>query len=272
MYQQADLSVYSSPLDSCPCAPLFLPEQKRTTSSKVYITLGVEPERIQWYNVMQRLRVTHKAAPPLSTKQIRSLIQACPARLISTRDWGFRITGITCTIKCKPWNLACIKVELKFLACEQALCGTLAAGWEKEGGCATTSLEFEYLHKKVDEKCWLTEMTLVMMSLPLARVFQCLFTFALVSTSRWLAEIWQLSQRETTEELEVEFEFHLQFLVVARDVVASSPSFSRPTARAPTRAFLRAYFLSLQASSLGGYGGPKMMSFLFLSTYQDVKK
>ena len=63
MYQQADLSVYSFPLDSCPCAPLFLPEQKRTTSSKVYITLGVEPERIQWYNVMQRLRVTHKAAP-----------------------------------------------------------------------------------------------------------------------------------------------------------------------------------------------------------------
>ena len=41
MYQQADLSAYSSPRDSCPCAPLFLPEQKRTTSSKVYITLGV---------------------------------------------------------------------------------------------------------------------------------------------------------------------------------------------------------------------------------------
>ena len=71
-----------------------------------------------------------------------------------------------------------------FLACKQALCGTLAAGWEKEGGRATTSLEFEYLHKKVDEKCRLTEMTLVMMSLPLAPVFQCLFTFALVSTSR----------------------------------------------------------------------------------------
>ena len=134
-------------------------------------------------------------------------------RLISTRDWGFRITGITCTIKCKPWNLAFIKVELMFLACEQALCGTLAVGWEKEGGRATTFLEFEYLHKKVDEKCWLTEMTLVMMSLPLAPVFQCLFTFALVSTSRWLAEIWQLSQQETTEELEVEFKFKLQALL-----------------------------------------------------------
>lgn len=61
MYQQADLSAYSSPLDSCPCTALFLPEQKRTTSCKVYITLGVEPERIQKYNIMLRLRVMHKA-------------------------------------------------------------------------------------------------------------------------------------------------------------------------------------------------------------------
>ena len=50
-------------------------------------------------------------------------------------------------------------------------------------------------------------MTLVMTSLPLARVFQCLFTFALVSASRWLAEIWQLSRRGATGELEVEFKF-----------------------------------------------------------------
>ena len=34
------------------------------------------------------------------------------------------------------------------LACEQALWGTLAVGQEKEGELATTSLEFEYLHKK----------------------------------------------------------------------------------------------------------------------------
>ena len=39
------------------------------------------------------------------------------------------------------------------LACEQALQSTLAVGWEKEGELATTSLEFEYLHQKVDEKC-----------------------------------------------------------------------------------------------------------------------
>ena len=34
------------------------------------------------------------------------------------------------------------------LACEQALWGALAAGREKEGDLAPTSLEFEYLHQK----------------------------------------------------------------------------------------------------------------------------
>ena len=34
------------------------------------------------------------------------------------------------------------------LACEQALRGALAAGREKKGELATTSLQFEYLHRK----------------------------------------------------------------------------------------------------------------------------
>ena len=34
------------------------------------------------------------------------------------------------------------------LPCEQALQSALAAGREKEGELATTSLEFEYLHRK----------------------------------------------------------------------------------------------------------------------------
>lgn len=70
------------------------------------------------------------------------------------------------------------------LACEQALLSTLAAGWEKERELATSPLEFEYLHQKVDKKCSLAKMTLVTMSLSLVSVFQYLFTFALVSTSR----------------------------------------------------------------------------------------
>ena len=55
---------------------------------------------------------------------------------------------------------------------------------------------------KVDTKCWLAEMTLVLKSLPLSRAFQWLFTLALVSASRW-----QLSRRGVTGELEVEFKF-----------------------------------------------------------------
>ena len=34
------------------------------------------------------------------------------------------------------------------LACEQTLRGAIAKGREKEGELATTSLEFEYLHRK----------------------------------------------------------------------------------------------------------------------------
>ena len=34
------------------------------------------------------------------------------------------------------------------VACEQALGGALAAGQDKEGELATTSLEFDYLHRK----------------------------------------------------------------------------------------------------------------------------
>ena len=55
--------------------------------------------------------------------------------------------------------------------------------------------------------------------LPLARVFQCLFTFVLVSASGWLAEIWQLSGRSATGELD-RVNSH------SRDIVASSPSFT----------------------------------------------
>ena len=53
------------------------------------------------------------------------------------------------------------------VAYEQALWDALAAGLEREGELATTSLEFEYICiEKVDAKCWLEEMTLVMTSLP----------------------------------------------------------------------------------------------------------
>ena len=92
----------------------------------------------------------------------------------------------------KRQNLSCV-------ACEQAV----------RGGKRKESLQLRLWNlniciEKVDAKCWLAEMALVMTLLPLPRVFQC---FALVSASRWLAEIWQLSRRGATGELEVEFKF-----------------------------------------------------------------
>ena len=66
------------------------------------------------------------------------------------------------------------------------------------------------------------------MTLPLARVFQCLFTFALVSA---LAD-W----RKSTCSVDREPQGNWRWNSNSRDVVASSPSFSRLTARAPRTA------------------------------------
>ena len=66
-------------------------------------------------------------------------------------------------------------------------------GAKKKDSLQQRLLNLNIYIEKVDVKCWLAEMTLVMTSLSLARVFQCMLTFALVSASRWLAEIWQLS-------------------------------------------------------------------------------
>ena len=97
------------------------------------------------------------------------------------------------------------------LACEQALQGAPAA--ERE----SLQLRLWNLNiciQKVDAKCWLAEMTLAMTSLPLARVFQCLFTFAR------LVEIRQFSWQGATGELEVEFKFQRHSCIIY------SPSFS----------------------------------------------
>ena len=67
-----------------------------------------------------------------------------------------------------------------------------------------SSLEFEYPHQK--SRC---EMLIGRddISNDAITVGSCLFTFALISALRWLAEIWQLSQRGAKGELEVDFKF-----------------------------------------------------------------
>ena len=70
------------------------------------------------------------------------------------------------------------------VACEQALRGTLAAVREKEEDLATTSLEFEYPHRKSRCKMLIGGDDISTDVIPLALVFQCLFTFELVLASR----------------------------------------------------------------------------------------
>ena len=93
------------------------------------------------------------------------------------------------------------------LACEQAFRALWRRGGKSKERLRLRLWNLNICIEKVEAKCWLAEMTLVLTSLPLARVFQCLFTFALVSSSRWLAEVWQLSRQGATGALEVEFKF-----------------------------------------------------------------
>ena len=105
------------------------------------------------------------------------------------------------------------------IACEQALRVTLAVGWEKEGELATTAVRlaiFNICIKKVDAKCWLVEMTLVMTSNTNT------FTNTLIG---------QKSDCSVDGEQQGNWRWNSN----SRDLIASSPSFSRPAARAPER-------------------------------------
>ena len=58
------------------------------------------------------------------------------------------------------------------------------AGREKEGELATTSLEFEYLRRKSRYEMLIGGDDISNDVITLARVFQCLLTFAIVSALR----------------------------------------------------------------------------------------
>ena len=72
---------------------------------------------------------------------------------------------------------------------------------------ATSSLEFEYLHRKSRCEMLIGRDDISYDVITLGTCFQRLFKFAFVSASRWLTEIWQLNRRGATGELEGEFKF-----------------------------------------------------------------
>ena len=97
--------------------------------------------------------------------------------------------------------------------------GRFTMGREKEGEPATMFLEFEYLHR-VDVKCWLAKMTLV--------IFLVFFDHYAHSRLFPLCADWQKSDSSVNGEQQGNWRHNSNF----RDIVASSPSFSCPTAKA----------------------------------------
>ena len=115
------------------------------------------------------------------------------------------------------------------LVCKQALWGALAVGGEKEGELATTSLEVEYLHQK--SRC---EMLIGGddISNDVITLGTCFSMFVLHSRSFPLHADWRKSDSSVDGEPQGNWRRNSN----SGDVVASSPSFSRPAARAPRRA------------------------------------
>ena len=112
---------------------------------------------------------------------------------------------------------------------EQTLRGPLTAGREKELDLATTSLEFEYLHRKNVRKCWLAEMTIVIIGPYCVNVCSHSRSFPLRAD-------WRKSECSVDLEPQRNWRRNLN----SRNVVSSSLSFSRHTARVPRRAFSQA--------------------------------
>ena len=113
----------------------------------------------------------------------------------------------------------------KKIACEQALRCTLAAGRDKEGKLATTSLEFDYLHRK--NRC---EMLISgdNTSNGIITLDTCFSMFVYIRARFHFALIGG--------NLTVDGEGNWRRNSKSRNVFASSPSFSHPAARAPGRA------------------------------------
>ena len=137
---------------------------------------------------------------------------------------GIEPSDVTCTYK----------FNIYVIACEQALRGALVVGWEKEGQHAT----WLSASKKLMWDAEFAEMTLVMMSLPLTRVFECLFT--LIFCARFC---FALIGRKSDSSVEGAPPGKWRWNSNSREAVATPPSFSCPATRAPWRTCSQAIML-----------------------------
>ena len=104
----------------------------------------------------------------------------------------------------------------------------MAVGREKEGELATTSLEFEYLHRKSPCEMLMGGDDISNDVITLGTIFQCF----LHSRSFLLRAEWRKSDSSVDGESLGKWRWNSN----SRDVVASSDSFSRHAARSPRRA------------------------------------
>ena len=95
-------------------------------------------------------------------------------------NFKFTITSLSFCTQAHIFDILVLAV-CRMLAYKQALRGSLAAGWEKEGELATVSLEFEYLHGKSWCKILIGGDDISnMMSLPLVHAFACFSIFVYI--------------------------------------------------------------------------------------------
>ena len=110
--------------------------------------------------------------------------------------------------------------------------GALAAGREKEGELATTSLKLEYLHRKSRCEMLIGGDDISSDVITLGTCFHVFFNLCLHSHLFPLRADWRKSDSSVDGEPQRNWRRNLN----SRDVVVSSPSFSRPAASAPRRA------------------------------------
>ena len=115
---------------------------------------------------------------------------------------------------------------------EQALLGALAAGREKEGELATTSLKLEYLRQKSRCEMLIGEDYISDDVITLGASFHMFFNICLHSRSFPPLAVWRKSDSSVDGKPQGNWRRNSN----SRDVVASSPSFSRLVTRAPRRA------------------------------------
>ena len=124
--------------------------------------------------------------------------------------------------------LSNVNLFIRWQACEQALWRVLAAGQEKEGQLATSSQEFEYLHRKSQCKMLIGRDDI---SNDIITLGTCFSKFVYIRALPLRADWWK-SDSWVHREAQGNWRWNSN----SRDVVASSPSFSRPIVRVAQRA------------------------------------